>query len=109
MKKHKTLFKQVGRINNILEKKETNTIEILTLNEKVSIKFIEHIDLISQKDGILQKLAKLEKQSNGLKNKLNNQAYLKNAPKEIIKNDQKLLNELTIEDEKLRSIVASIN
>ena len=43
------------------------------------------------------------------KNKLNNQAYLKNAPREIIKNDQKLLNELTIEDEKLRSIVASIN
>ncbi|MDA8676829.1 hypothetical protein N9L63_01940 [Candidatus Pelagibacter bacterium] len=57
----------------------------------------------------MQKLAKLEKQSNGLKNKLNNQAYLKNAPKEIIKNDQKLLDELTIEDEKLRSIVSSIN
>ena len=108
-KKHKTLFKQVGRINSILEKKETNTIEILTLNEKVSIKFSEDIDLMSQKDGILQKLAKLEKQSNGLKNKLNNQAYLKNAPKEIIKNDQKLLDELTIEDEKLRSIVSSIN
>ena len=109
VKKHKTLFKQVGRINIILEKKETNAIEILTLNEKVSIKFSEDIDLMSQKDGILQKLAKLEKQSNGLKNKLNNQAYLKNAPKEIIKNDQKLLNELTIEDEKLRSIVLSIN
>ena len=108
-KKHKTLFNQVGRVNNILEKKEINTIEILTLNEKVSIKFSEDIDLISQKEGILQKLAKLEKQSNGLKNKLNNQAYLKNAPKEIIKNDQKLLNELTIEDEKLRSMVSSIN
>jgi valyl-tRNA synthetase len=107
-KKHKTLLKQVGRINNILEKKEINTIEILTLSEKVSIKFSEDIDLISQKEQILQKLTKLEKQSNGLKNKLNNQAYLKNAPKEIIKNDQKLLNELTIEDEKLRSIVSSI-
>ena len=108
-RKHKTLLKQVGRVNNILEKKEINAIEILTLNEKVSIKFSEDIDLMSQKDGILQKLAKLEKQSNGLKNKLNNQAYLKNAPKEIIKNDQKLLNELTIEDEKLRSNVLSIN
>ena len=108
-RKHKTLLKQVGRVNNILEKKEINAIEILTLNEKVSIKFSEDIDLMSQKDGILQKLAKLEKQSDELKNKLNNQAYLKNAPKEIIKNDQKLLNELTIEDEKLRSIVLSIN
>jgi valyl-tRNA synthetase len=46
---------------------------------------------------------------NGLKNKLNNKAYLKNAPKEIVQNDKKLLKELTIEDNKLRSIVASIN
>ena len=109
MKKHSTLFKQVGRINNILEKKEINSIEILTLNEKVSIKFSEDIDLISQKKSILQKLAKLEKQSNALKNKLNNRAFLKNAPKEIIQNEKKSLNELTIEDEKLRSIVSSIN
>jgi valyl-tRNA synthetase len=109
VKKHSTLFKQVGRIKNILEKKEINALEILTLNEKVSIKFSEDIDLISQKESILQKLAKLEKQSNGLKNKLNNKAYLKNAPKEIVQNDKKLLKELTIEDEKLRSIVSSIN
>ncbi|MDC0530532.1 hypothetical protein OAN91_04345, partial [Pelagibacteraceae bacterium] len=63
----------------------------------------------SQKQGILQKLAILEKKSNVLKNKLNNQLYLKNAPKEIVKNDKKLLNEITIEEAKLRSIVSSIN
>ena len=33
----------------------------------------------------------------------------KNAPKEIVQNDKKLLKELTIEDSKLRSIVSSIN
>ena len=111
VKKYLTLFKQVGRINNILENKEVNknTVEILALNEKISIKFHEDVDLTSQKQGILQKLVNLEKKSNGLKNKLNNQAYLKNAPKEIVQNDKKLLNELTIEDEKLRSIVSSIN
>ena len=32
-----------------------------------------------------------------------------NAPKEIVQNDKKLVKELTIEDEKLRSIVSSIN
>ena len=63
----------------------------------------------SQKISILQKLTNLEKQTNSLRNKLNNKAYLKNAPKEIIQNDKKLLEELTIEDEKLRSIVSSIN
>ena len=111
VKKYLTLFIQVGRINNILENKEVNknTVEILALNEKISIKFHEDVDLTSQKQGILQKLVNLEKKSNGLKNKLNNQAYLKNAPKEIVRNDKKLLNELTIEDEKLRSIVSSIN
>ena len=111
VKKYLTLFIQVGRINNILENKEVNknTVEILALNEKISIKFHEDVDLASQKQGILQKLVNLEKKSNGLKNKLNNQAYLKNAPKEIVRNDKKLLNELTIEDEKLRSIVSSIN
>jgi len=109
--KHMILFKQVGRINNILNKKKDNknTIEMLTLNEKISIKFGENVDLVSQKQSILQKLANLEKQTNGLKHKLLNKAYLKNAPKEIVKNDKKLLKELTIEDDKLRSIVSSIN
>jgi valyl-tRNA synthetase len=109
--KHQTLFKQVGRINNILKikKDNINTIEILALNEKISLKFSEDIDLTSQKQSILQKIANLEKQTNVLKNKLNNKAYLENAPKEIIQNDKKLLKELTIEDNKLRSIVSSIN
>ena len=94
-----------------LKEKEINknSIEILVFNEKISLKFNEGIDLVSQKHSILQKLANLEKQTNGLRNKLNNKAYLKNAPKEIVQNDNRLLKELTIEDEKLRSIVSSIN
>ena len=109
--KNLTLVKQVGRINNILKEKETNknSVEILVFNEKISLRFNEDIDLISQKHKILQKLENLEKQRNELKNKLNNNAYLKNAPKEIVQNDKNLLKELTIEDEKLRSIVLSIN
>ena len=111
VKKHLALVKQVGRINNILSQKEDNrsAIEIISLNEKISLKFSEDIDFASQKISILQKLTNLEKQTNSLRNKLNNKAYLKNAPKEIIQNDKKLLEELTIEDEKLRSIVSSIN
>jgi valyl-tRNA synthetase len=110
-KKHINLFKQVGRVNKILEEKEVdkNTIEILTLNEKISIKFNEDIDLASQKESILQKLVNLEKKINGLQDKLNNRAYLKNAPKSIVQNDKRLLKQLTIEEDKLRSIVSSIN
>ena len=109
IKKNITLVKQVGRINSILEKQvNKNTIEILTLNEKISLKFSEDIDLMSQKENILQKLANLEKQLNSIKNKLNNKAYLRNAPKDIVNSDKRLLEELTVEDEKLRSIVTSI-
>ena len=64
---------------------------------------------MSQKQSILQKLANIEKQTNIIKNKLINKAFLKNAPKNIVENDKRLLVELTIEDEKLRSIVTSIN
>ena len=111
VKKNITLVKQVGRINNILQNNETNknTIKILVLNEKVSLRFSEDIDFASQKQNIMQKLTNLEKQTNIIKNKLKNKAYLKNAPKDIVKNDKRLLEELTIEDEKLRSIVTSIN
>ena len=109
--KHLVLVKHVGRIKDILKKKEINknTIEILALNEKISLKFNEDIDLMSQKNNIFQKLENLENQINRLKNKLNNKGFLKNAPTNIVQNDKKLLKELTIEDKKLRSIVSSIN
>ena len=63
---------------------------------------------MSQKERILNKIENIKKQINILTNKLKNSAYLKNAPEEIVKNDKILLKELTIEDEKLRSIVSSI-
>ena len=46
---------------------------------------------------------------NKLNVKLQNKAYIKNAPKEIVNNDKDLLKDLIIEDSKLRSIVFSIN
>ena len=111
LKNNLTLVKQVGRINDIYNSKmsNNNTIQILSLNEKISLKFSENIDLFSQKERISLKIDKLNKQISSLKKKLNNKAYLKNAPKDIVQNDKKLLKELTIEDNKLRSIVSSIN
>ena len=82
---------------------------ILVLKEKISLGFSEDVNLASQKERILQKIYSLNKQISNLNNKLKNKAYVKNAPKEIVQNDKKLTKELTIEEEKLRSIVASIN
>ena len=75
----------------------------------MALKFNENIDIISQKNKILEKIENIEKKMNKLNLKLQNRAYLKNAPKEIVKIDKDLLKDLIIEDNKLRSIVSSIN
>ena len=111
MNSYFNLIKQVGRVNNIVENKynNKNSIDILVLKEKLSLGFSEDLDLVSQKKRILQKIESIKKQVDDLNNKLKNKAYVKNAPKDIVQNDKKLVKELTIEDRKLRSIVSSIN
>ncbi len=106
-----SLIKQVGRVNGIVENNtnEKNSIDILVLKEKLSLGFTEDVDLVSQKERILHKIESINKQIDSLNNKLKNKAYIKNAPKEIVQNDKKLVKELTVEDGKLRSIVSSIN
>ena len=111
MNNYFNLIKQVGRVNSIIKNKHNNknSIDILVLREKLSLGFSGDVDLVSQKERILQKIESIKKQIHTLNNKLKNKAYIKNAPKEIVQNDKKLVKELTIEDEKLRSIVSSIN
>ena len=65
--------------------------------------------MLSQKNRILEKIKKIENKINNLSNKLKNKAYLKNAPKYIVKNDRDLLSDLMIEENKLTSIVSSIS
>ncbi len=105
------LIKQVGRINDIKNKnfEGQNSINILVSKEKVSLRFDEDVDLLSQKQRILLKLQNIRKKIESLNNKLKNKGYLQNAPKDVVLNDKKLVKELTVEDEKLRSIVSSIN
>ncbi len=105
------LIKQVGRINDIKNKnfEGQNSINILVSKEKVSLRFDEDVDLLSQKQRILLKLQNIRKKIETLNNKLKNKGYLQNAPKDVVLNDKKLVKELTVEDEKLRSIVSSIN
>ena len=105
------LIKQVGRVKSLFTQKKDirNKIEILVLKEKLGLKFDENVDILSQKNKILQKIQNIDERKNKLINKLQNKAYLKNAPKDIVQNDKDLLQDLTIEDSKLRSIVSSIN
>ena len=105
------IIKQVGRVNNIVLKSDVNNsiIQIILLKEKIGLKFETNIDLNSQKDKLTNKLDELEKKIISLEQKLNNQNYVKKAPKNIVANDKVLLKDLTIELTKLKSIVSSIN
>ena len=105
------MIKQVGRINNILKSKSPskNSIDILVSKEKITLCFNEDINLSGQKERISKKIETISNQILNLKNKLNNKAFITNAPKEIVQNDKNSIKELTIEDQKLRSIVSSIN
>ncbi len=111
VKNYFNLIKQVGRVDKIIKNmnKNKNSIDILVLKEKISLGFTEEVDLSSQKERIQQKRESMRKQIDILNNKLKNKAYVRNAPREIVLKDKKLVKELTVEDEKLRSIVTSIN
>ncbi len=111
VKENINLIRQVGRVNNLLDKTDLkkNIIKILVLKEKLALKFDEDVDILSQKNTILNKIESIKLQRKKLNDKLQNKAYLKNAPKEIVQNDKDLLKDLIIEDNKLRSIVSSID
>jgi valyl-tRNA synthetase len=104
------IIKQVGRVKDIISKSDitTNIIQILVLNEKIGLKFQTNIDLISQKSALINKQNDINKKIDVLINKLNNQNFIKKAPKDIVLNDKKLLINLRIEQSKLKSIVSSI-
>ena len=105
------IIKQVGRVKDILKHnyEKNNVIEIIVLKEKLSLKFEDDVDISSQKSRILEKIKVLEVKISNLKKKLQNKAYLSNAPKDIVQNDKDNLKDLNIEENKLRSIVSSIN
>ena len=111
MTQHQDIIKQVGRINSLSSQNNLNSREIviLVLKEKLVLKFNEDVDILSQKSKLLEKINNLENKIKNLNNKLKNKAYLKNAPNNIVQNDKALLSDLSIEENKLRSIVSSIN
>ena len=105
------LLAPIKALNQITKGKSgnTNSINILVLKEKISLTFKENVDITSQKERIMLKMESLKKQIDNLNKKLKNEGYIKNAPKDIVQGDKKLVKDLTIEDAKLRSIVSSIN
>ena len=105
------IIKQVGRVNNIIQKSDNinYVVQIVILKEKIGLKFETTIDFKSQKERLINKQNEIEKKIISLNYKLSNKNYIKKAPNDIVVNDKLLLKDLMIEQSKLKSIVFSIN
>ena len=103
------VFKRLGRINNISNKKlNKNGVKIIAGGETVILYFDQNFNLNEQKQKILNKIEDLERKIISIKNKLKNKSFLSNAPKQIVSREKKAFIDYEIELKKLNSILNSI-
>jgi valyl-tRNA synthetase len=110
IKDNLSVFKRLGRITNVNEKKlNKKGINIIFGVETVTLYFGDTINLSNQKLKLEGKLRELENKVTNLTNKLKNKSFLENAPKQIVKMEKKSLINNKVELKKLNSILNSIN
>ena len=99
----------MGRISNInYSKSNKNGVKIVISGETITLYFSQSLNLQEQFERISGKADILGKKINQISNKLSNKSFLKNAPKQIINNEKKVLEDCKIELKKLNSIINSI-
>ena len=103
------VLKRLGRISNInYSKSKENGVKIVIGGETITLYFSQDLNLQEQFARISAKADILGKKINQISNKLSNKSFLKNAPKQIINNEKKVLEDCKIELKKLNSILNSI-
>ncbi len=103
------LFKRLGRISNIYPSNvRKNGINIVSENDNITLFFNKDIDLTEQKNKLSFKINDLNKKLIGLKQKLENKSFLRNAPKIIVQKEKSVLLKYKNEFKKLNSILNSI-
>ncbi len=89
-------------------KSNKNGVKIVIGGESITLYFNQSLNLEGQFGRISSKADILSKKINQISNKLSNKSFLKNAPKQIINNEKKILEDCKIELKKLNSIINSI-
>ena len=99
----------MGRISDIsYSKLNKNGIKIIVGGETVTLYFDQNLDLNEQKQKISNKVKDLDQKINGINDKLKNKSFLKNAPKQVVEKEKKVLMDYKNELKKLNSILNSI-
>jgi valyl-tRNA synthetase len=103
------VFKRLGRVSEVNHSESNqNGVKIIVGVETVTLHFDKSLDLNQQKQKISNKVKDLDLNINGIKDKLKNKSFLKNAPKQIVEKEKKALIDYKIELKKLNSILNSI-
>ncbi len=103
------VFKRLGRVSEVNNSESNqNGVKIIVGGETVTLYFDQNLDLNQQKQKIYSKVKDLDQKITGIKAKLKNKSFLKNAPKQIVENEKKVLINCKIELKKLNSILNSI-
>ena len=103
------VFKRLGRISEILEEKENKKgVKIVVGEETVILYFDKKINLHEQIQKISNKIKDIEHKIMVLNKKLENESFLKNAPKLIVMKEKEALIGYKIALKKLNSILNSI-
>jgi len=103
------LFKRLARISGLSHSQlHKNGVKIISGGETVTLYFDKNLDLGAQKLKISNKVKDLDQKIGIINNKLKNKSFLKNAPKQIVEKEKKLLIDYKIELKKLNSILNSI-
>jgi len=103
------VFKRLGRVSEVSHSEsKQNRIKIIVAGETVTLYFDQNLDLNQQKQKISSKVKDLDQKVNVIKAKLKNKSFLKNAPRQIVEKEKKVLMDCKIELKKLNSILNSI-
>ena len=103
------VFKRLGRVSEVSHSElNQKGIKVIVGGETVTLYFDQNLNLNHQKQKISSKVKDLDWKINGIKVKLKNKSFLKNAPKQIINKEKKALIDYKIELKKLNSILNSI-
>ena len=103
------VFKRLGRVSEVSHQKlNQNGIKIIVGGETLTLYFDQNLDLNQQKQKISSKVEDLDQKINGIKVKMKNKSFLKNAPKQIVDKEKKVLMDYKNELKKLNSILNSI-
>jgi len=104
-----SVFKRLGRISDIIYTKlNKNRVKIIVGGETVTLYFDQNLDVNEQKQKISNKVEALHQKIIGITGKLKNKSFLRNAPKQIVMKERKILIDYKIELKKLNSILNSI-